>query len=53
MNDDLEYVKQSRTKRRNPVAKVVRTPEFKMRVCESKHKAKKERFKRDYMDYEE
>lgn len=53
MNEDFEYVKKSRMKKRNPVAKAVRTPEFKMRVCESKHKAKKERFKRDYMDYDE
>ena len=52
MNDDLEYVKQSRMKKRNPVAKAVRDPKFKMQVVESKKK-RKDRFKDDYMDYEE
>lgn len=49
--EDLEFVKPSRTRKRNPVAKAVRDPEFKMQVVESKKK-RKDRFKDDYMDGE-
>lgn len=53
-DNDLEFVKPSRTRTRKPSAtlKAVRDPLFKMRVVNSK-KERKPRFKVDYMEYEE
>lgn len=51
MQDDLEYVKPSRTsnRRSNATHKAVREPMFKMQVVDSK-KQRKPRFKADYSD---
>lgn len=51
MQDDLEYVKPSRTntRRSNATLKAVREPMFKMQVVDSK-KERKPRFKTDYTE---
>lgn len=47
-NDDMEYVKPSRTRKRSAVLKAVRDPMFKMQTIDNKKKACKERFVDDY-----
>lgn len=52
--DDMEYVKPSRTRKRSAVLKAVRDPMFKMQTIENKKKVSKERFVDDYHEeYEE
>ena len=52
--DDMEYVKPSRTRKRSAVLKAVRDPMFKMQTIENKKKVSQERFVDDYHDdYEE
>lgn len=52
-DNDLEFVKPSRTRTRKPSAtlKAVRDPLFKLQVVDSKKR--RPRFKVDYMEYEE